>query len=51
MLAIVAAVREEMAQTLSDVIFRRTDLGTGGHPGQTELSECAQLVAEELGWD
>jgi len=48
---VIHAVREEMAQTLSDIIFRRTDLGTGGHPGHTELKECALLVAEELGWD
>jgi glycerol-3-phosphate dehydrogenase len=45
------AIREEMAQTLSDVIFRRTELGTAGHPGDACLSTCAALMAQELGWD
>ena len=45
------AVREEMAQKLADVVFRRTDLGTGGHPGEAALRTCAELMAAELGWD
>lgn len=45
------AVREEMAQTLGDVVFRRTDLGTGEHPGIGSLRICADLMAVELGWD
>ncbi|MEJ2748353.1 MAG: glycerol-3-phosphate dehydrogenase C-terminal domain-containing protein [Anaerolineae bacterium] len=45
------AVREEMAQKLSDVVFRRTDLGTGQHPGEAALQTCARLMAAELGWD
>jgi glycerol-3-phosphate dehydrogenase len=44
------AVREEMAQKLSDVVLRRTDLGTGGNPGEAALEECAQIMAGELGW-
>jgi glycerol-3-phosphate dehydrogenase len=48
---VIHAVREEMAQKLADVIFRRTDLGTGGDPGEEALNTCAELVAEELGWD
>jgi glycerol-3-phosphate dehydrogenase len=48
---VIHALREEMAQNLSDVVFRRTDLGSAGHPGETELRECAELVAGELGWD
>lgn len=48
---VIHAVREEMAQTLGDVVFRRTDLGTGGHPGDTALTTCAALMASELGWD
>ena len=47
---IVHAVRHEMAQKLSDVVFRRTNLGTGGNPGSLALQECAQLMASELGW-
>ena len=48
---VVHAVREEMAQTLPDVVFRRTDLGTGGSPGQRALRECAETMAHELGWN
>jgi glycerol-3-phosphate dehydrogenase len=45
------AARKEMAQRLSDVVFRRTDLGTTGHPGEACLRDCAQAMAQELGWD
>ncbi len=48
---IVHAVREEMAVTLADAVFRRTDLGTGGAPGGGALQRSAALMAEELGWD
>lgn len=48
---VVHAVREEMAEKIGDVIFRRTDLGTGGHPGEEALQACARLMASELGWD
>jgi len=48
---IVHAVREEMAVKLSDVVFRRTDLGTGGPPAEEALEVCAMLMACELGWD
>jgi len=45
------AVRREMAMTLSDVVMRRTDLGSKGHPGPEALRECCLLMAEELGWN
>jgi glycerol-3-phosphate dehydrogenase len=48
---VVHAVREEMAQKLADVVFRRTDLGTGRHPGEAALMQCAKLTASELGWN
>jgi glycerol-3-phosphate dehydrogenase len=48
---IVYAVRAEMAQTLTDVILRRTELGAGGYPGEACLRSCAALMAEILGWD
>jgi glycerol-3-phosphate dehydrogenase len=48
---VIHAVREEMAHTLSDVVFRRTDLGTAGHPGDAALQACAALMASQLGWD
>jgi glycerol-3-phosphate dehydrogenase len=47
---VVHAVREEMTQHLADCVFRRTDLGTAGHPGVLPLEECADIVAAELGW-
>jgi len=48
---VVHAVREEMAQKLADVVFRRTDLATGGNPGEAALRTCADLVGGELGWN
>jgi glycerol-3-phosphate dehydrogenase len=47
---IMHAVRDEMAQNLGDVVFRRTDLATGDYPGREALRECAELLAAELGW-
>lgn len=46
----VFAVREEMAETLSDIVFRRTDLGAVGIPDNTALVNCASFVAREKGW-
>jgi len=47
---VVYAVREELAQTLQDVVLRRTELGTLGHPGRDALEACAGVMAQELGW-
>ncbi len=48
---IVHGIRDEMAQKLSDVILRRTELGEGGSPGDECLAACAQMMAKEKGWD
>lgn len=48
---IVHAVRREMAQTLQDVVFRRTALGCMGRPAPETLRSLARIMAEELGWD
>lgn len=48
---ILHAVRQEMAVHLTDVVFRRTDLGTGALPDREVLQECGLLMASELGWD
>jgi glycerol-3-phosphate dehydrogenase len=48
---ILHAIREEMAMTLSDIVFRRTDLATGEHPGAAALQVAALLAGGELGWD
>ena len=47
---VIHAVREEMAKTLGDVVFRRTDLGTGGGITPQAVNACADLMAQELGW-
>ena len=48
---VVYAVKEEMAQRVTDVIFRRTGLGTIGHPGADCVDACAFTMAGLLGWD
>ena len=48
---VIHGIREEMAQKLSDVIFRRTDLGSTGNPGDECFKTCAAIMAAELGWD
>lgn len=46
---VVHAVREEMARTVGDIVFRRTDLATGDYPGLQALESCAAILAAELG--
>ena len=48
---VIHAVKEEMAQKLSDVVLRRTDLGTAEYPGKETLRDCANLIASELNWN
>lgn len=48
---VVYGIREEMAQKLTDIVFRRTELGTAGNPGETALNACAAIMAKELNWD
>jgi glycerol-3-phosphate dehydrogenase len=48
---ILHAIRNEMALKLSDVVFRRTGLGTLGNPGEQSLEICSKIMAEELAWD
>ncbi len=48
---VIYAVRKESAQKLSDVVLRRTDLGSGEQPSDKALKTCADLMAKELGWD
>jgi glycerol-3-phosphate dehydrogenase len=45
------AVKHEMARSVSDMVFRRSGLGTIGHPGKDILTRVAVLMAELLGWD
>lgn len=43
-------IRNEMAQKLGDIIFRRTELGTAEYPGPEALHFCAQVMAGEVKW-
>lgn len=47
---VVDAVRNEAAVHLSDVVLRRTEAGSAGHPGPAVLDRAADLMAAELGW-
>ena len=40
-----------MAVRLTDVVFRRTQIGTEGRPNPDRLDEIAKIMATELGWD
>jgi glycerol-3-phosphate dehydrogenase len=44
------AVRAEMAQRMTDVVLRRTGMGTNGHPGARALDEMQDLLRHELSW-
>jgi glycerol-3-phosphate dehydrogenase len=39
-----------MAQSLTDVVFRRTELGAVGNPGPERLATAASTAAAELEW-
>jgi len=45
-----AAVRDEMARSLSDAVLRRLDLGTAGRPVDADLAAVCGVMREELGW-
>jgi len=47
---VIYAAKNEMAMTLKDILFRRTSLGTAGHPGKKELKLIAETAAKELKW-
>lgn len=44
------ALREEVAETLEDVVFRRTEIASAGHPGEPVLRATAAIIAAERGW-
>ncbi len=45
------AIINEMPQTLSDLIYRRSDIGGRGIPTQEQLQECAEIMSKELDWN
>lgn len=48
---VVVAARHESARTLSDILMRRTGLGTLGLPSDEILDAVARVAGQELGWD
>ncbi|NLF43526.1 MAG: glycerol-3-phosphate dehydrogenase/oxidase [Bacteroidales bacterium] len=44
------AIEHEMADSLCDILFRRTGIGTLGHPGQETIQIVANLAAFILNW-
>jgi glycerol-3-phosphate dehydrogenase len=48
---VVYVIRHEMAMRLTDVVIRRTGLGSSGHPGDDAIRAAARIAAGELQWD
>jgi glycerol-3-phosphate dehydrogenase len=44
-------IRNEMALRLTDILVRRTGLGSAGPPPSEAVQRAARIAAEELGWD
>jgi glycerol-3-phosphate dehydrogenase len=47
---IIYAIRNEMAVKLSDIIVRRTDIGTSKFPGDLTIDQCSKIMGKELLW-
>lgn len=48
---VVFAARHEMARSLTDILLRRTSIGTIGNPGGDVLQKIADVMASELKWN
>lgn len=48
---VVYAIRDEMAETLGDIMFRRTGFGTLGNPGREVINKISRVAAKELKWN
>ncbi len=44
------AIKQEMACTLTDILLRRTGIGTLGNPGTEVLETIAEIASRELKW-
>ncbi len=44
-------IENEMPQTLGDLIFRRTGLGSNGVPDAALVRSCGAVMADTCGWD
>jgi len=47
---VVYAIQYESAKTLTDIMLRRTGIGTLGNPGKAVIEKIASLAAGMLGW-
>jgi glycerol-3-phosphate dehydrogenase len=47
---IVYTIRREMAVRLTDIIVRRTELGSAGRPADEAIQAAALVASAELGW-
>ena len=45
------ALQKEQALSLSDILFRRTGIGTLGNPGDAIIEKTAALAADYFNWD
>jgi glycerol-3-phosphate dehydrogenase len=45
------AIKEEMAQTLQDILMRRTMIGLNRHVGRNSADTVAHIAAPLLNWD
>jgi glycerol-3-phosphate dehydrogenase len=48
---IVYAIKYENAKTLTDIMLRRTGIGTLGNPGKAVIEKISNIAAEMLHWD
>jgi glycerol-3-phosphate dehydrogenase len=48
---IVYTIRREMAVRLTDILVRRTELGSAGRPADEAIQTAARIAEAELGWD
>ena len=48
---VVYVIRFEMAVRLTDIVVRRTGLGSAAAPPGDAIAACARIAAAELGWD
>jgi len=47
---VVHVIRREMAVCLTDIVVRRTGMGSAGAPPREAVAACARIAAAELGW-
>ena len=47
---ILHGVRSEMAKKLTDIVCRRTEIGSAANPGDEMIARCANVMRDELGW-